>query len=45
MFWAKCIISIVWNGMKMGNGNSHWKLLYNYIEKFVLRSFHLYRMI
>lgn len=33
MFWAKCIISIVWNGMKMGNGNSHWKLLYNYIEK------------
>lgn len=39
MFWAKCIISIVWNGMKMGNGNSHCKFLYNYIEKlFILRS-------
>lgn len=35
MFWAKCIISIVWNGMKMGNGNSHCKFLYNYIEKFL----------
>lgn len=35
MFWAKCIISIVWNGMKMGNGNRIGNFLYNYIEKFV----------
>lgn len=45
MFWAKCIISIVWNGMKMGNGNSHCKSLYNYIEKLYSALFYLYRMI